>query len=62
MLTAHSHGMQRMTAPNRTGEIHVFCNGPFSLPLDILSHFVKCKQRHPVGTAALKIHSAPMAH
>ena len=46
-----------MTAPNKQnwGGLHVFCNGPFSLLLDILSHFVKCKQRHPVGTTTLFI-------
>eukprot|EP00959_Pyramimonas_sp_CCMP1952_P145807 3052732-Pyramimonas_sp.AAC.1 len=37
------------------GGLHVFCNGLFSLLFDILSHFVECKQRHPVGTAALVI-------
>eukprot|EP00976_Prorocentrum_cordatum_P103341 1193424-Prorocentrum_minimum.AAC.4 len=37
------------------GGLHTFCNGPFSLLFDILKHFVECKERHPVGTAAVFI-------
>ena len=37
------------------GGLHVFCNGPFSILLSILMHFVECKLKHPVGTAAVFI-------
>lgn len=33
----------------------VFCNGPFSMLLPILQHFLLCKREEPVGTAALFI-------
>ena len=33
----------------------VFCNGPFSMLMAILMHFLKCKMEEPVGTAALFI-------
>jgi hypothetical protein len=33
----------------------VFCNGPFSMLMAILLHFLKCKMEEPVGTAALFI-------
>jgi hypothetical protein len=33
----------------------VFCNGPFSMLLAIIMHFLKCKMEEPVGTAALFI-------
>jgi hypothetical protein len=33
----------------------VFCNGPFSMLLPILQHFLLCKSEEPVGTAAMFI-------
>lgn len=33
----------------------IFCNGPFSLLLDILQHFLRCKTERPLGTAAIFI-------
>lgn len=39
----------------RWHNLNVFCNGPFSLLLQILMHAAWCKQAQPVGTAALFI-------